>query len=100
MDRRKLDKLSDARKSAISVLSFSFIVTVIAFFTPYWLSSDRRVYGAEFDKLGLWTTCFRSLKAANDLEYSKYYSGCRWVFFYDYRNIRSFLLPRSYFSPF
>lgn len=93
MERRPL---SDARKCGIGVLAFSFVVTVIAFFTTYWLASDRRYYGAQFDKLGLWVTCFRSLRGPNDLEYSKYYSGCRWVYFYEYRNIRSFLLPRSY----
>lgn len=93
MERKKL---SDARKGALSVLTFAFLVQVIAFFTPHWLASDRRYYGAEFDKLGLYETCFRSLRGPNDLEYSKFYSGCRWIFFYDYRNIRSFLMPRSY----
>lgn len=88
--------LSDTRKSALGVLTFAFLVQVVAFFTPYWLASDKRHYGAEFDKLGLWETCFRSLKGPNDLDYTKYYSGCRWIFFYDYRSIRSFLMPRSY----
>lgn len=87
--------LSDARLGAIAILGFSFLVTLIAFVSPYWLASDRRLYGAEFDKLGLWETCFRSLRGPNDLEYSKYYSGCRWIFFYEYKNIRGFLLPGS-----
>ena len=86
-------RMSDARIGAIAVLAFSFLMTVIAFFTPYWLASERRLYGAEFDKLGLWETCFRSLRGPNDVEYSKYYSGCRWIFFYEYKNIRGFLLP-------
>lgn len=93
MDRKPL---SDARASAIGILAVSFVITVISFFSPYWLVADRRYYGAEFDKLGLWTVCFRSFRGPNDLEYTKYYSGCRWIYFYEYRNIRNFLLPRSY----
>ena len=87
------NKLSDARAGALAVTAFTFLITLIAFCSPYWLASDRRLYGQEFDKLGLWVTCFRSLRGPQDLEYTKYYSGCRWIFFYEYKNIRGFLLP-------
>ncbi|XP_053206272.1 uncharacterized protein LOC128390560 [Panonychus citri] len=89
--------MSDARLSALAALALAFISTLIAFSTPYWLASDRRYYGAEFDKLGLWETCFRSIKNPYDFLYFKYYSGCRWVFSYEYSdgqtNLRDFLLP-------
>ncbi|XP_074603572.1 uncharacterized protein LOC141857064 isoform X1 [Brevipalpus obovatus] len=90
-------KLSDARISAYAVLAISFIVSLIAFSTPYWLASDRRHYGATFDKLGLWETCFRSMKDPYDFQFFRYYTGCRWIFSYEYSdgniNLREFLLP-------
>ena len=89
--------MSDARLSALAALALAFISTLLAFSTPYWLASDRRHYGAEFDKLGLWETCFRSIKNPFDTQNFKYYSGCRWVFSYEYSdgatNLRDFLLP-------
>ncbi|RWS12448.1 claudin domain containing protein-like protein [Dinothrombium tinctorium] len=84
---------SDARIAAIAVTGFAFIVTVIAFFTPYWLASERRFYGSEFDKLGLWETCFRSIHSKDDLEMRKFYSGCRWIFAEEYRNLNDLLFP-------
>lgn len=89
--------MSDARVAALATLAISFIVSLIAFSTPYWLASDRRHYGAEFDKLGLWETCFRSIKHPSDFHYYKFYSGCRWIFSFEYNdghvNLRDFLLP-------
>ncbi|RWS31635.1 claudin domain containing protein-like protein [Leptotrombidium deliense] len=88
-----MTRMSDARIAVVFVTSFAFIATLIAFFSPNWLASERRFYGAEFDKLGLWETCFRSLRGADDLEFRKYYSGCRWIFAAEYQNIRGFLQP-------
>jgi len=89
---------SDARVSAVAVTAFCSILTAIAFFTPNWLSSDTRLYGAEFVKLGLWETCFRSLRGPEDLEYRQYFSGCRWIFREEYQNIRGFLMPAFFIA--
>ena len=84
---------SDARFSVLAVMALGSTVTIAAFFTPNWLASDTRLYGTEFVKMGLWETCFRSLKGPDDLEFRKYFSGCRWIFREEYQSIRSFLTP-------
>lgn len=85
--------MSDARVALLAVTAFCFVMTVMAFFTPNWLASDCRLYGAEFVKMGLWETCFRSIRAPNDLEFTKHWTGCRWIFREEYLELRSFLLP-------
>lgn len=84
---------SDARVSVLAVLALGASLCFISFVTPNWLASDTRLYGAEFVKLGLWETCFRSFRGPNDFEYRKYFAGCRWIFREEYQNIISFLLP-------
>lgn len=84
---------SDARVSVLAVLALGAISTFLAFVTPNWLASDTRLYGAEFLKLGLWETCFRSFRGIDDTEFRKYFAGCRWIFREEYQTIRSFLMP-------
>jgi len=91
--RSSRGRRSDARVSVLAVLSVGASLTLIAFFTPNWLASDTRLYGAEFVKLGLWETCFRSFKGPYDTEYRKYFAGCRWIFREEYQSIRGFLMP-------
>lgn len=88
-------RISDARAAALAVIFFCSVASLIAFVTPNWLASDRRLYGASFVKLGLWETCFRSIRGPFDDDYTKYYSGCRWIFAEEYQKIRSFLMPRT-----
>ena len=86
-------QMTDARVAALTVTAICSISTIIAFVTPNWLASDRRLYGSNFVKLGLWETCFRSFHDPYDYELIKYYSGCRWIFNYEYHNIRHLLMP-------
>lgn len=86
--------MSDARVVALVVTAISSVASLIAFVSPNWLASDRRLYGSNFVKLGLWETCFRSYHDPYDYDLTKYYSGCRWIFHYDYNNIRHLLMPR------
>ena len=84
---------SDARVSVLAVVALGGVATLLAFVTPNWLASDRRLYRSEFLKLGLWETCFRSFRGVDDTEFSKYFAGCRWIFREEYQSIRSFLMP-------
>ena len=88
-----IGKRSDARVSVLSVMALGASLSFIAFVSPNWLASDTRLYGAEFVKLGLWETCFRSFKGPYDTEYRKYFAGCRWIFREEYQSIRGFLMP-------
>ena len=92
-EQKQRDRMSDARLVAIVAISITAISTFIAFFSPNWLASERRLYGMKFVKLGLWETCFRSFNSPYDLEYRKYYAGCRWIFADEYQNIRGLLMP-------
>lgn len=83
---------------AIFVFLAAVILIVIAFATPYWLESDKRIVGSKFEKLGLWTHCFRSLPDPYDPGMGRFFTGCRWIFdpfTTGYQEIRSFLVPRK-----
>nr|XP_027197227.1 uncharacterized protein LOC113791630 [Dermatophagoides pteronyssinus] len=83
----------DARIVAIAATTVTAISVFIAFFSQYWLASERRLYGAKFVRLGLWVTCFRSFVSPEDYEMNKYYAGCRWIFAEEYQNIKHILMP-------
>lgn len=74
------------------ILGIALILTVIAFFSTNWLEVERRYYGSKFKKLGLWRMCFNSFSAPDDVQFKKFYVGCRWIFADEYKQIRKFLL--------
>jgi len=83
---------------AVLIFVLAAILILVAFMTPYWLESDRRIVGSKFEKLGLWTHCFRSLSDPNDEYLNRFFTGCRWIFdpfTTGYQEIRSFLVPRK-----
>lgn len=83
---------------AIFVFLLAVILILVAFVTPYWLESDKRIVGSKFEKLGLWTHCFRSLPDPYDPAMGRFFTGCRWIFdpfTTGYQEIRSFLVPRK-----
>ena len=85
-------------KFAIGVFAIAVLLVTVAFCTPYWLESDRRIVGAKFEKLGLWTHCFRSLPDPTDQYLRRFFTGCRWIFdpfTVGYSEIRSYLVPRK-----
>lgn len=86
-------KRSLAGNVGLGFFAFSFILIFIAFCTTSWLVSDRRITGANLDRLGLWTHCFRSLKHHSR---DQHFVGCRWLFdpfTSGYDEIRGFLAP-------
>lgn len=98
VDREQIQKLrrrrmSDSRIVALAATTICALSTFIAFFTPNWLASEKRLYGAKFVRLGLWATCFRSFVSPEDYEMVKYYAGCRWIFAEEYQNIKHILMP-------
>lgn len=89
-------KRSLAGNVGLGFFVFAFILICIAFVTPSWLVSDYRITGAKFDRLGLWTHCFRSLRDPNDPRQGRFFVGCRWIydpFTTGYDEIRGFLVP-------
>lgn len=91
-------KASRVRLFANGFAAFCFAVIFLSFVTPYWLTSDRRYYGAVFVRLGLWETCFRSFHDPDDLAMRKYYAGCRWILTDEYQKLRSFIEQCEYLS--
>lgn len=67
-------------KVALALGFVGSIFIIVAFVTPNWLEGDPRFYGTKFEKLGLWSHCFRSLPDINDLTNTRFYAGCRWLF--------------------
>lgn len=81
----------------VGILILAIFFISIAFSTPVWLFSDPRMIGSQFDKLGLWTHCFKSLPNPSEADApTRFFVGCRWVydpFTKGYSDIRSFLQP-------
>ncbi|XP_015184836.1 PREDICTED: uncharacterized protein LOC107070824 [Polistes dominula] len=81
------------------VLLSALFFIYLAFGTPEWLVSDPRILGAQFEKMGLWVHCLRSLPRPYEADAPKqFFVGCRWVydpFTTEYNHIWEFSLPRS-----
>ncbi|KAK9870574.1 hypothetical protein WA026_008136 [Henosepilachna vigintioctopunctata] len=83
----------------LGFFALSFVLIFVAFCTSSWLVSDRRITGANLDRLGLWTHCFRSLQDPNytrDPRDKRFFVGCRWIhdpFTTGYDEIQGFLVP-------
>lgn len=84
---------------AVGVFIFALICIFVSFCSSSWLISDRRITGAKFDRLGLWTHCFRSLPDPKDEYQRRFFVGCRWIydpFTTGYDEIRGYLMPRRF----
>lgn len=95
-----MKKRSLSGNVGVGVFLVAFVCVCVAFGTPSWLVSDPRIIGAQFDRLGLWRHCFRSLPNPQESDAPRrFFVGCRWVydpFTAGYSEIRGFLLPRKY----
>lgn len=95
----KMKKRSFAGNCASGTFVLTLVCIFVAFCVPAWLVSDPRIAGANFDRLGLWSHCFRSLPDPQDSYQRRFFVGCRWVydpFTTGYDEIRGFLLPRKF----
>ena len=84
---------------AVGVFIFALICIIVSFCSSSWLTSDSRITGAKFDRLGLWVHCFRSLPDPKDEYKRRFFVGCRWIydpFTTGYDEIRGYLMPRKY----
>lgn len=94
-----MKKRSLSGNVGVGIFAVALICVCVAFGTPAWLVSDRRITGAQLDKLGLWSHCFRSLPNPQKGDApERFFAGCRWVydpFTTGYSEIRGFLLPRK-----
>lgn len=91
-----MKKRSLSGNVAIGIFAFGAVLVILAFFSRAWLVSDYRITGAKFDRLGLWTHCFRSLPDPNDEYQRRFFVGCRWIFdpfTKGYDQIRGYLVP-------
>ena len=75
-----------------SVLAFiSYLILLVSFASPYWLSSYRFTDSA-FKRLGLWDFCFQDYRHPS-YQYDTKFTGCHWVYSPVYTNIRDWLQP-------
>ena len=93
---------STAAKIGLPLFFVTVVCISIAFSTTHWLENWSKYYGDQFDKLGLWVHCFRSLPDPHDALHLRYFTGCRWVFnpfTAGYAEMRDFLMPRKNSQP-
>ncbi|XP_018320527.1 uncharacterized protein LOC108733734 [Agrilus planipennis] len=91
-----MKKRSLAGNIGLGFFALALVLVAVAFATPSWLVSDYRITGANLDRLGLWSHCFRSLPDPQDPYERRFFVGCRWVydpFTTGYDKIRGFLIP-------
>lgn len=75
-----------------AVLAFiSFLVLLVSFASPYWLSSYKFSDSA-FKRLGLWDFCFQDYRHPA-YQYDTKFTGCHWIYSPVYTNIRDWLQP-------
>lgn len=75
-----------------AVLAFiSYLILLISFASPYWLSSYKFT-DSTFKRLGLWDFCFQDYRHPA-YQYDTKFSGCHWIYSPVYTNIRDWLQP-------
>lgn len=75
-----------------AVLAFiSYLILLISFASPYWLSSYKFT-DSTFKRLGLWDFCFQDYRHPS-YQYDTKFTGCHWIYSPIYTNIRDFLQP-------
>ncbi|KAK2582263.1 hypothetical protein KPH14_004609 [Odynerus spinipes] len=81
----------------ICILLLAIFSIFVSFATPTWLVSDPRIMNTQFEKMGLWTHCFKSLPSPYEADAPTiFFVGCRWLFdpfTKGYSDIRPFLRP-------
>ncbi|GAV03581.1 hypothetical protein RvY_13977 [Ramazzottius varieornatus] len=76
--------------SALSMTAFLWLS--IALCSPHWLESDNRIYSSKFDKMGIWTFCFRSFSDPKR-RYPQHFVSCRWFFDSHWKYMYDILAP-------
>jgi hypothetical protein len=72
----------------------TWILLLIAFASPYWLSSYSYTY-SPFVRLGLWDFCFNNYRHP-PYQYDERFHGCHWVYSSKFQNIRDWLQPGEF----
>jgi len=99
------EKLSQKQRFQISqrfviISTFCFlawIMMLISFASPYWLSSVKEAY-SDFIRLGLWDVCFKNYRHPQ-YQYDEVFDGCHWIYSPKYQNIRDWLQPSKQPMP-
>jgi len=76
---------------AAVICLLSWILLLISFAAPYWLSSYKLAYSS-FIRLGLWDFCFYKYTHP-PYQYADKFTGCHWIYSSKYQNIRDWLQP-------
>lgn len=75
-----------------AILAFiSYLILLISFASPYWLSSYKFT-DSTFKRLGLWEFCFQDYRHPS-YQYDTKFTGCHWIYSPVYTNIRDWLQP-------
>lgn len=74
-----------------SILFGSALLTVIAFFSPYWTQSDYEVNHNKFANIGLWEVCFYRYRHT-EINSPKFYTGCYWIWSDELEQIRDWIM--------
>ncbi|XP_055546630.1 uncharacterized protein LOC129730983 [Wyeomyia smithii] len=79
-------------KFAVVFTAFAFLFIVIAFCSPYWLTTDGKLVNPKFTNLGLWELCLKDFQDIHRF-YDTRFSGCMWIFEEEYYILHDYILP-------
>ena len=84
-------KVSTRFLAAAILVLVSWLLLLISFASPYWLSSYSQTYSS-FVRMGLWDFCFNNYRHP-PYQYDEKFNGCHWVYSWKFQNIRDWLQP-------
>lgn len=84
-------KVSTRLLAGSILVLLSWLLLLISFASPYWLSSYSHTY-SPFVRMGLWDFCFNNYRHP-PYQYDEKFSGCHWIFSSKFQNIRDWLQP-------
>lgn len=84
-------KLSERLHWTACLAFISYLILLISFASPYWLSSYKFT-DSTFKRLGLWDFCFQDYRHPS-YQYDTKFTGCHWIYSPVYTNIRDWLQP-------
>lgn len=75
------------------ILFISALLSIVAFFSPYWTESDFEINNNRFTNIGLWEICLYRYRHT-EIDSFKSYTGCFWLWADEIQPLRDWIMAR------
>lgn len=76
------------------ILFLSALLTIVAFFSPYWTQSDFEANKNRFSNIGMWEICLYRYRHT-EIDSYKSYTGCFWLWAHEIQPLRDWIMARK-----